>query len=470
MAQDPDVPAAVPDDPQDPLAQLKALKAIQDASNDPLLHLKALKGVSDDPMAMYHHLYQRGLLPGLESGRTADEQSATPTPSEAVAQNVGQGLSTLASGMPGGKLALSGMRYLGDKLPGGPTETFEQAQNAVNSDVSDYQKANPKAAMALKVAGSLPAFELIPGATGAQSAAAVAGGDELLNNDPHSGAVSRITRMMVGAPLGYAGGKIADMAIAGGRALLAKGGEAAKDAVTAGRSAVANPLYTSVATAEKEPLTSEMAQMLARPDVDPIVERLKTLEQYKNMDVNDPRFLMAVRKNLSDWGKTLTKQGNVLDPGKPNMLADMKQHVGLLTDAFDKAADTQVPGFSNAVKTFAEESAPVGAQEAGYDALRRKMAGGLTSWKNIGNKTEGNFANVLGRSVPDVAGRTGQEGASGVLAGVRDAATQGGVGSAIGALRNAPSLLQTADKAGGVVLPSAIRNAILALAQSQMTK
>lgn len=450
---------------QDPVAAELA-KIRGQAPSDPVAdELARIRGTdAADPMQTFHTLYAKHLLDSIERGTSADEQSALPTKTGAVLET----LETPLAGVPGGALAMSAARKLVN-----PSQSFASTQADVNHGTSDTN-----ASWLGRGIGGIAAQGLLPGATAAKAGAVMEGADQLLNNDPHSGAVSRIARMMGGTIAGYGAGKVADMALAGGRALLAKGGEAAKDAALAGRSEVAGPLYDAVRDAPVKELTPDMTAMLQDPDVAPIVEKLQTLRQYRGVPPNDPKFLMAVRKNLSDWGKELMKKGNVLDPNKPNMVADLAEHVGKLTDAFDAAADTQVPNFSKAVQTFADQSVPVNAQEAGYDALRRKMTGGLTTWKNIGKKTAGSFADQIDRATPELTAKAGEEGATGVLAAIRDATKQGGIRSGLNALSSAPSLLQTADQAAakglpawaqGTPLPSAIQRALLALAQSGMT-
>jgi hypothetical protein len=89
------------------------------------------------------------------------EAAALPSPLEAGAQSVGQGLTTLASGLPGGKMAIAGLRSVTS------SETLPEAMRNVQQDVAEYSKENPKSAFALQVLGSAPTW----GATKAAGAA-----------------------------------------------------------------------------------------------------------------------------------------------------------------------------------------------------------------------------------------------------------------------------------------------------------
>lgn len=414
-----------------------------------------------DPNAALHAEFQRkdasgkSMLAGRMANETAEDQASVPSKLRAIPE----AFETVAAGVPGVKLGISGARKLLN-----PSSKFGDIQREVNTETSPEAGGKLNALARAgdffgKGAGALALAPALP-ASGAASGAILGGADQLLNNDPGSTAGGRIARGVGGAAAGGVVGKALDMASAGVRTLLAKGGEAAKASAIGERSDVATPWYQRVRATPPQPLTPEMTAMYGHEDIAPIAEKLLKLEQYKGKDVNDPDVIMAVRKSLSDWGHTLDKQGAVLDPGKANLVADLKTHVGLLKNAFDKAADTQVPGFSNAVKTFAEESIPISGQEAGYDAMRRKVAGNLTTFKNIGKKTPGALGDFLGRTTPEGAGGATE----GVLAASKDLFKNG---KRVSSLWNAPSLLQQTDKVSGQAAPNAIQKALLALLNAQ---
>lgn len=140
------------------------------------------------------------------------EFAEIPSPLQAVAQSVGQGLTTAASGMPGGKLALSALRSMT-----GP-ESFKDAERAINADVESYASENPKAALALQVAGSLP----LTGAVGrvGSAAKALAGGSRLAEGAAIGGTMAGATRALDTRPdesLGdRAAGTLTDTALGAG--------------------------------------------------------------------------------------------------------------------------------------------------------------------------------------------------------------------------------------------------------------
>ena len=90
------------------------------------------------------------------ANQNAEALAQLDTPMEAVAKNLFQGVETTAGGLPGGKMAMAGLRALGP-------ETFSEAMHNVSQDVADYSQENPKSALALQVLGSAPTW----GPTGA---------------------------------------------------------------------------------------------------------------------------------------------------------------------------------------------------------------------------------------------------------------------------------------------------------------
>lgn len=455
--------------PQRPLqTPITAKKAPVDLSDNPFADTSGNPFAGDastpaapDTSAKYHTLYQQGRLGKLEAGLNADDQEALPTHTGDVLET----LETPLAGVPGGAAAMSLARKAVN-----PSQSLASIQKDVNHGTSDT-----KASWLGRGIGGIATQGALPGMTAAGAGATIGGLDQLLNNDPNSGIGNRAWRGAGGAAAGYGIGKVLDAALTGGRALVSKGGEAAKDAATGARSEVTDPLYAAVRSAPPQPLTPEMSAALQHPDIAPIVERLQTLEQYKGKGPNDPELLMAARKSLSDWGHTLDKQGLVVDPSKPNNIAALKEHVGLLKALFDKAADTQIPGFSKAVKTFAEESVPVSAQEQGYDAMRRKLSGNLTAWKNIGKKTPGALGDFLDRTPEALRSDAGAGAATGILGATRDAFAGG---ARVAPFLKAPALLNTADRAAGGIptaygdipnLSLATRRALLGLLQGDVS-
>lgn len=450
--------------PQRPIqTPLAAKKAPVDLSDNPF------ESAGDDPFVeaapdtsqKYHALYQQGRLGKIEAGLNADDREALPTHTGDVLET----LETPLAGVPGGALAMSAARKAVN-----PSQSLASIQRDVNHGTSDT-----KASWLGRGIGGIATQGALPGMTGAGAGAVIGGLDQLLNNDPNSGIGNRALRTVGGTAAGYGIGKVLDAAQTGVRALVSKGGEAAKDAALGARSEATDPLYAAVKNATPQPLTPEMTAALQHPDIAPIVERLQTLEQYKGKGPNDPKLLMAVRRNLSDWGHQLDKQGAVLDPSKANMIRDLQKHIGLLKGQFDAAADTQVPGFSKAVQTFADESVPVSAQEQGYDALKRKLSGNLTAWKNIGKKTPGALGDFLDRQPAALRPEAGEGAATGVLGATRDAFAGG---KRVAPFLAAPSLLNTADRAAGGIptkygdipnLSLATRRALLGLLQGDVS-
>lgn len=427
----------LPDDQSDdPLAKLMASKAAR--SSDPLERLMASRrNAPVDPNGGLHKPLTKAQLDRMRQN-DADKSAAEQQPGWMdYLDAASQAVETVAAGVPGAKLAISlGRKGFGDR------RSLADIQREVNTETSDvpYASAIGRAVGGLAMLPLLPAFGLAGGAV-------LGGAEGLLNNDPNSGVGDRLFKGVMGSAVGGVLGKGTEMLGTGVRALVSKGGPAAKKLVMDVRSRIADPLYDAVANATPRPLTPHMSAMLEHPDIAPVAAQLQQLEQFRGKDLNDPKLLMEIRKSLTDWGHGLDKSAATLDPSKPNSISAIKDHVKLLKDAFDDAADTQVPGFTKAIRTFADESVPVSGQEQGYEAMRRKLSGGLTPWKNIGKKTPDALTTYLERQPNPSAG---EGAAQGILAATRDAFKGG---TRFGSLSGAPSLLRQADAQAGRTVP-----------------
>lgn len=101
------------------------------------------------------------------------------------------------------------------------------------------------------------------------------------------------------------------------------------------------------------PLTPKMQAVLKNPQVREIVGDLRQLEQWKGVKANDPKFLDAVYKELSDWGRELDTPLTAPPTRRANLTRAKKENVGLLKEQFLDAADQQLPGYRDAVSTHA---------------------------------------------------------------------------------------------------------------------
>ena len=124
------------------------------AGHDPVAIAGILGQMATDPASKWHEAFRTGHLPAaVQAANAADPdvtegQDADPL-GEAV-RSVGSGVATTLSGLPGGKLAAAGARKV---LTG---DSFDDSRKAVNESVEEYARENPRSAMALQVAGSLP--------------------------------------------------------------------------------------------------------------------------------------------------------------------------------------------------------------------------------------------------------------------------------------------------------------------------
>lgn len=231
---------ATQDDPAAAVAALKAQGAPDEAIHAYLTQRYGAPVASAGPDAMVtglHAAYQKGLLPKIEQGKSADEASALPTKTGAALET----LETPLAGVPGGALLMSGARKLTS-----PSQSFASTQADVNRATSDV----PYASAIGRGIGGIASLGAVP-ASGLKAGALLGGADQLLNNDPNSGAGARLARAGGGALVGGALGGLTDAALTGVRSALAPNASKAITDLQAARSAAdQSSIGPSYATAE----------------------------------------------------------------------------------------------------------------------------------------------------------------------------------------------------------------------------
>lgn len=229
---------ATQDDPAAAVAALKAQGAPDEAIHAYLTQRYGAP-VDTGPDATVkglHAAYQKGLLPSIEQGKSADEASALPTKTGAVLET----LETPLAGVPGGALAMSAARKLVD-----PSQSFASTQADVNRATSD----TPASILGRGI-GAVATGGVLP-ASGLKAGAILGGADQALNNDPNSGLLNRALRAPVGALVGGGLGAATDRVLNAGRALFTPSATnqvlALQDARTAANKSLDQPSYATAA-------------------------------------------------------------------------------------------------------------------------------------------------------------------------------------------------------------------------------
>ncbi len=451
------------DDPQDPEAKLRALRAA--AQNDPEAKLAALRA---DPNAQLHTDYKSGKL--RRDVASANEREAAAIPDNPLTTAVLEAATTPLAGVPGGSVAMSLARKGLTRESRSPLADIQQDVNRATSDI-------PYASALGRMVGGVATTGILP-ASGMKGGAILGGLDQFLNNDPNSGVGARLGRGVVGAGAGGVLGGVTDRLITGGRALI--GGNAAniRAGMLADQAASAKQLYgQALSEGQGRVMPAEVKAWLASEDIAPIVADLKATRPFANVSEESPEMVDAVYKNLSDKAGVMKSKLGAVVPRNANLgrvaAADnaMARQEGLDAVAAPNVATGDpafMPTYPKAVQDFATKARAISSFDKGYDALKgsdvaaknlnrpEKTGEGLADWlsgpKSNAADAENATAGMLGR-----IRRTGQPSLSiNPLKGF-------GLPKSDAFL----SPLRTADAATGNTLPSGLQRAILALTQQR---
>ncbi len=390
----------------DPLERLKARRAAQ---SDPLARLKARRGPSAEERER------------VAAGRPSEESLADPERKQTLADKVGATAQVFSDAATFG---LSGLAD--DALTAGLTKgTFKDIRGARRTAANALPTG---VRLAANVAGSLaspvPGVGAVKAAKGAVSAVRAgagirpAAGALAKTLSPANRLTPRITSVLPGRAVRLTENAVEAGAQAGLTAGVENFDEASGEGVKKALGAVAPAAGTAMAigvplaglssvgvrTAQRvrgmkrldqtalkarenlndlsgrnydaalgQPATAlkrEMQVVLQDPSVRPIVNELRSYDQWKNVRVNDPKFLDAVYKSgLSDWGRDVEKalKDGTMDPTKANVLREKLKHINSVKSRYLSAMDKQVPGYRKAVTEHATGEGEIAAFERGAD-------------------------------------------------------------------------------------------------------
>lgn len=302
-------PRPLPVDPDDLLRQFEQRER------------RASLGVDPDRL-----LAQFNQQAASESTRRAVDEFGTKkagAPTRTIGEDaawVAGNVANIAQGIPGMEAAEAGVSALVNRMP------YRQALDAIREETGKipwYLKLPEQAigGAALATSSNLP--NAVNALSATKAGALYGGASQLLNADDDltsaGGLVKRGVKTGAGAVLGGALGRLSEMVGTGVKALRAPSSTDQLKAAVADRAKSARDLY---AIAEQEGVgkeaTASIDGFLAEPDIQPIVERLQGLREYRDMDPRSFTFLDAIYNDLSDQQRVVQKQLGALVPGRPN--------------------------------------------------------------------------------------------------------------------------------------------------------
>lgn len=368
---------------------------------------------------------------------------------------------TVAAGVPGAKLAMSKGRSL---LSGEPMRAVQEDINERTSDV-------PYASAVGRAVGSTVPFLAGPGASlsAAEGGAALMGLDRLLANDPDATVSDRITGGIKMGLLGAVGGKGAEMASTGVRAIASPSLGKAADAIKKTMRDTDEALYGA---AEREGMavgsTPEIAAVLKSKTVAPFARTIRGLEQFTGAD--DATVLREAYKLMSEQS---VRRGTALAGA-----ADFKAGTSFEKEAIDlakkrmlDAADTAMPSFRKAVEAHAQNAKVNRAFALGANASRREMTNASIAGEKLAKLSPTATRRALGKmSKPEaeafttgVLGRTSE-----MMTPTSTIINMFGIPRAIRGVYRAGPLLRAGDAASGSTGTILAERGLLSLLNAKM--
>lgn len=357
------------------------------------------------------------------NGRSAEVSATDPERQPSTLDKAGSAAQSFVDAATGG-------------LAGLATDALSSGDFAENRRIRSAGKAalNPALRTALEVGGALampiPGGALLRAGKGAgrlarlgasagdaAAQAGVSGAISNINDTSISGLKEAGKRGLQSAMMGAAVAPV----LSGAAGLVARGAGRVKGLARLDKTAfkakdeLANldaVNYGNALEQVAEPLSPKMRGILGDKDIAPAVRRLREMRQWRDVPVNDPKFLDAVYKEaLSDWGVQIEKAAANADPSKPNLIRSTKDHIGLLKRDFLDAMDTQVPGYRTAVKEHAVGQGEIDALLEGADVGKRVGADRPVNKKKVFTESREAFL----RSIPKMTKEQAEMALYGVL-------------------------------------------------------
>jgi len=388
----------------------------------------------------------RQLAPHAEAVDNALQvPDAEPPPPQHPLARVGETavrhLANVAQGIPGGKLAQTGLRML----------TRGQSREEAYDDITrDVEQIPAGVKYAERILGGIPVASVLPGSA-IQAGALVGGATEALNADPDVELGERVLRTGAGAAGGGLLGKGASMVSTAARSLGAPNTAKLLLGKNAERAESARQLYGA---AMKEGLsgdtnTPQIQRFLAEPDIAEIVAELQTTRQFDDLPAHAPEMLDAIYKVLSDRAGVVKKGLASVSPNRPNIgrfkgediRAAQRQALSALRGS--RSSPGPMPTYPKAVEDFSQRTREIEAIQRGYDVIRQASSDYLPTAKNLTRKGPEAFLDWAAKASPEELAAARQ----GISGGVKAQFGRGGLTMKPyrTALGEAPELLRATD-------------------------
>jgi hypothetical protein len=346
------MPYTGPGDDDDPLEQLKRIKAAEDA--DPLAQLKRLH-------------------PTPTSHKGVPFVDAKPESAPGVGTKVLGTLSALDADIPGAEAAQAGIRAL----------IRQQPYREALSDIKGGEETAPAAArIPARIAGGTVAAMTLPGSAAMQGAR-YGILNALGSSDPDQGVNSRLHHAAIEGLIGAATGKVTDAAVTAGRGAFAKSlGRAALDrkAATEAADRAAYGVAEAEAALHPGPTPRAVTDALAMPEIAPYVKVIRTSPSMAGAD--DAKVLREAYKLMSERQGMLEGRINGKDFKAGTSLE--QQDLGVAKRRLLGAAETpetrvtpevtrQVPAETRTVAPFETAESPRPSLREAIDAFQRRQ-------------------------------------------------------------------------------------------------
>lgn len=387
--------------------------------------------------------------------KAVNMDEAAQLPQNPKAKAILEAGETLASGVPGARLAMSAARTLTDR------ETpFADIQRQVNAETSDV----PVASLGARILGGGLAAGALPIMSGAKAGALIGGSDQLLSNAPEMTPLQRAFATAGGAAVGGAMGGLTDYAVRAGRVYRAPNADEYANILRDQRRDATEGLY-NLARMEGQmwsqaPGTGAPGSFSA-PDIEPLIQRLKGSRQFAN--ATDDEILNEAKRILSRQNQAAMEVADA----SPNYLPDptfKAREAALAKAEMMQDADVMMPSLRLADEEFARQSDRIRAFNEAGDAMGRRLERKRVPFEKLPVEGDDAFLRQIPKMSPDELREAGR----GVLSATKRMVgvnPQFGVAANVFypfvAMHRAGKFINPIDKAFGNAAPTNLRDAIL---------
>lgn len=391
--------AAMLDD--DPLAQLKKLRAAPPASDDPLDQLKALKGTKPAGHD-YHAEYASGALQKRMGRENANDREMAAAETPGYGTQVLGGIASLGKDIPGVEALQAAIRS-GMSRPD-PQSVAAMARHPLPSSgadtpqsygeaLSDIQGAEADAPALVRnynrFAGSAVAASTVPGSPVLAGARyGILSG--LSQSDPNADIHARLKSAAVRGTTGALAGKLADVGLTAIRGAVSPTTGAASSARTAAMRAADEVSYGKVAeeAAASGGSTPAVRAALAAPDIAPYAEVIRTSRKFAGAD--DATVLQEAYKLMSERQGTLANRAGTTSDFKAGTSLE-KADIGLAKGELLRAAEAP------STQTVTREIPPITTAQSPHPDTRTAISNFWDRIRLVHARSEGTTAQQMAR-------------------------------------------------------------------------